>query len=158
MQTRYPLVPKSTRSLCAGQFWSVPLGDGKYGCGRVLQLDGDEIPTKTRAFFGGLHRWLGDSQPTAPSIEKCGFVAFGVMHLKAITDTGGEVLGEAELREDDVPLLLSAMGGSDTMLLRGAARIRKAKQEEWGTYPVLGFWGYSFIVDVAKAKLSEMHA
>src|SRR5690348_10862189 len=116
MPLRYPFTPKSTAQLSPGQFWAVPLGDGRFACGRVLQLGGSEIPTKSRGFFGGLHSWVGTQEPDADSIAAARFLDFGVMHIRAITELGGRVLGEAPLLNFQMPKLLSAMGGPDTML------------------------------------------
>jgi hypothetical protein len=38
MKINYPLLPKSNRSLIAGQFWAIPLKFGNYACGRVLDI------------------------------------------------------------------------------------------------------------------------
>ena len=37
--TTYPLAPKTNAQLSPGQFWSIPLGDGRFGCGRVLRVE-----------------------------------------------------------------------------------------------------------------------
>ena len=151
----YPFRPKSTASLRAGQFWAVPFGAGLFACGRVLQLNGAEIPMKSKAFFGGLHRWVGNVPPTTESIAGATVLAAGVMHIRAITETGGEVLGERSLDADsyELPLLLSARGGDGTRILRGAEPVREARRDEWGTLPVLGFWGYDFIEQLAQQHL-----
>lgn len=151
----YPFSPKSTAHLKPGQFWAVPLLSGSYACGRVLQVNAAEIPTKSRAFFGALHAWLGAGPPNSSDIAGIPFIAFGMMHIKAITTTGGKILGERSLDIDgiELPLLLSAHGGPGTMLLRGAEPLREAKREEWGTLPVLSTWGYNVIRKLAEAKL-----
>jgi hypothetical protein len=153
MPLRYPFVPKSTAQLLPGQFWSVPLSDGRFACGRVLQLGGSEIPTKSRAFFGGLHSWIGTREPDAGSIIAVPFLDFGAMHIRAVTEAGGKILGEAPLQDFQMPTLLSAMGGPDAALLAGADALRKAKRSEWGTLPVLGFWGYDHIREIAEQRL-----
>jgi hypothetical protein len=32
----YPFVPRTNATLVPGQFWSIPLTDGRFACGRVL--------------------------------------------------------------------------------------------------------------------------
>ena len=155
MPLRYPFIPKSTAQLSPGQFWAVPLSDGRFACGRVLQLGGSEIPTKSRGFFGGLHAWVGAVEPDASAIAASSFLEFGAMHIRAITELGGNVLGEASLQNFQMPTLLSAMGGPDTMLLSGADALRKAKRSEWGTLPVLGYWGYGHIREIAEHRLAK---
>ncbi|HZP14788.1 MAG TPA: hypothetical protein VFA96_03115 [Nocardioides sp.] len=34
----YPFEPKSNTYLVSGQFWGVPLSDGRWACGRVLAV------------------------------------------------------------------------------------------------------------------------
>jgi hypothetical protein len=153
----YPFRPKSTASLRSGQFWAVPFGPGLFACGRVLQVNGAQIPTKGKSFFGGLHRWVGNVVPSVESIARAEFLAFGVMHVRAITETGGEILGERALEDDgfELPLLLSARGGDGTLILRGAEPVRDARRDEWGSLPVLGFWGYDFIQQLAQQHLQR---
>ena len=58
----YPFVPKSNAYLRAGQFWAVPLSDGRFGCGRVLDVpkSGDlHVPANSRMFLAGLLDWVG---------------------------------------------------------------------------------------------------
>jgi hypothetical protein len=150
----YPFRPKSTAHLKPGQFWAVPLLDGRYGCGRVLQIGASQIPVKNRAFFGGLLEWVGTDPPTVPSIAGAGLIKWGVMHIKAITEIGGEILGERALEADGIvlPLLLNVVGGSGTLVLDGAEPICEAKREEWGKYPVLEYWGYDVIQVAANAR------
>jgi hypothetical protein len=154
---KFPFRPKSTAALRPGQYWALPFGPGLFACGRVLQLGGDHIPAQTRAFFGGLHQWAGHAPPTAQAIAGAGFVDFGVMHICAITQTGGEILGERLLESDGIalPLLLSARGGTDAKVLRGADSLRSARRSEWGALPVLGFWGSDFIIQLAERSLSS---
>ena len=151
----YPFKPKSTQGLVPGQFWGIPLSGGRFACGRVLELNAPTIPTPTRSFFGGLHDWIGTEPPTADAISRSGFVDHGVMHIKAITEIGGKVLGIRPLAADgsDLPTLLSAMGGKGAMILRGATPVREALVTEWGKLPVLGYWGYDYIQVIAEQKL-----
>ena len=117
----------------------------------MLQLGGSEVPSKTRAFFGGLQDWLGDAPPTAEAIAGSSILHFGIMHVKAITETGGEVLGERPLGLDgiELPRLHSAMG-LGAKLLRGADALRPVPPDEWGTLPVIVYWAYGFIEELAE--------
>jgi hypothetical protein len=142
----YPFRPKSSASLAPGQFWAVPLASGKFACGRVLQLGGSAVPSKSRAFFGGLQDWIGDSPPTSESIAGTRIARFGVMHIKAITETGGEILGARPLDLDgiELPALHSAWGFGGR-LLHGADAIRDTREDEWGARPTLVYWSYGHI-------------
>ena len=154
----YPFVPRSTRDLEPGQFWAVPLKDGRFAFGRVLQVGGDMIPTPSRGFFGGLHAWTGMEKPTEASIAGSALLHVGVMHIRAIVSLGGEILGCRSLALDSIaaPILLSAMGGPGTMVLQGATSVRPAKLEEWGRFPVLGYWGWDFIQALANKEFTDL--
>jgi hypothetical protein len=147
----YPFRPKSTSSLDPGQFWAVPLGGGGFGCGRVLQLQCSQLGKTRTAFFGGLQDWIGDAPPTRESIAGTGVIRFGAMHLKAITEVGGEILGFRPLDLDGfvLPDLHSAHSLGANVLI-GADIVRAAREDEWGTRPVLQYWGYGYIERLAE--------
>jgi hypothetical protein len=151
----YPFRPKSTAALEPGQFWSVPLPDGRFACGRVLQINGSMIPSKSRTFFGGLLDWIDACPPTAESIAKKPVLECGIMHIRAITNLGGEVLGQRSLESDQIelPTLLSALGGAGAMILHGADTVREARRKEWGKLPQLEYWGWDCIQTIAIARL-----
>lgn len=89
-----PFIPKSTAYLRAGQYWSLPLKHGRFGCGVVLsRVERDEKPD-TRMFLAGLLEWIGDSQPTEEAIENRPIAARRFAHIKMIHMTGGQLIGE----------------------------------------------------------------
>ncbi len=157
MRRTFPFSPRSNRALQPGDFWPVRLDDGRYGCGRVLQTEGEELPTKTQAFFGGLHDWVGDVPPTKQDVAKAALVAFGAMHVKAIRKTGGEILGNVPLTESqsEIPELMDSHGGPAARILKGAKFQRAARRDEWGKVPVLSFWGYDVIKLIAESRFAN---
>lgn len=94
----YPFVPKSNRHLEAGQYWAVPLDDGRFACGRVMAATSAVSPRMS--FIAGLMDWVGPVPPTAESIAGHDVLEQGSAHIKTITQTGGEVLGCRSLDED----------------------------------------------------------
>jgi len=147
----YPFRPRSTAALEPGQFWAVPLPNRRFACGRIVQVGGSEIPIKSRDFFGGLLDWSGDLPPSHESIANASMLEWGVMHIRSITNLGGEILGCRPLDADGIcpPVLLSSMGGDGARILCGADSVRPANRDEWGKYPVLGFWGWDYIQRLA---------
>src|SRR3982751_955918 len=156
----YPFVPKSTAWLRPGGFWAVPLADGRYACGRVLQLGGSHVCLPSRAFFGGLHDWTGAAEPTSEAIAGAGFLAFGLMHIRAITRIGTFILGYRALETDGItlPTLASAYGGATAMVLHGADVVRPLPRSEWGRLPVLGVWSVTYIKAIADERLANTPA
>ena len=93
----YPHVPKSTATLVPGQFWSIPLSDGTFGCGRVIEVVEATQTGARRIFLAGVLDWHGSSQPEFDSIAGSGCFDQGSAHIVSITDTGGCVLGHRPL-------------------------------------------------------------
>jgi hypothetical protein len=94
----YPFIPKSNAYLRAGQYWGIPLADGRFACGRVM------VPT-TRigarvGFVAGLMDWVSQEPPTATAIAGCGVLDQGHAHIKTILHTGSAVLGVRGLEQD----------------------------------------------------------
>ena len=96
----YPFAPKSNRWLEPGQFWSVPLADGRYACGRVMARPGDS--DERAGFVAGLMEWAGDAPPHSAEIAGCGVLSQGVADIRVIHETGGFILGCRALELDDL--------------------------------------------------------
>src|SRR5262245_15501937 len=95
--TSDPLIPKTTAHLRPGQFWSIPLSDGRFGCGRVLRAEtGSATGGRTR-FIGAVLDWVGDEPPTADSIAGAQVLAVGNAHVRVISFDGGAIVGERPL-------------------------------------------------------------
>ena len=111
--TRYPFVPRSNVHLEPGQFWSVPLPDGRFGCGRVLAIDRSGAYGARTLFTGALHDWVGTDVPTSAAIAGSPVIAIGRAHVRVIADGGGEVLGLRPLGGDgiEVPDQVSTFWG-----------------------------------------------
>src|SRR5690348_17216701 len=100
--TSYPLIPKTTAPLRPGQFWSIPLSDGRFGCGRVLRTEtGGSTGGRTR-FIGAILDWVGDRPPTAEAIAGSAVLAVGNAHVGLISFDGGAILGERPLAADEI--------------------------------------------------------
>jgi hypothetical protein len=95
----YPFVPKSNRYLEAGQFWALPLSDGRYGCGRVMAVPA--FGAKDRVgFVAGLAGWIGPEPPTEATIAGAPVLLQAKAHFETISKTGGSVLGIRPLELD----------------------------------------------------------
>ena len=97
----YPFKPKSTAYLERGQYWSIPLSNGKYCCGVVLHLLLHLGKKEQRSFHAGLLSWDGEGPPTKEDISGCSVLESGAAHIKTITEIGGEILGKSKLKSDD---------------------------------------------------------
>ena len=90
-----PFAPKSTSYLKPGHFWSIPIGDNRFGCGVVLALHlNREGKRETRSFLAGLLDWNGDAPPTASHITNREVIATRFAHIKTILMSGREIIGE----------------------------------------------------------------
>ena len=110
----YPFEPTSITYLRAGQFWAVPLSDGRFGCGHVLHVPGPSDPElslylNTRIFLAGLMDWSGDEPPTAQAVAGCKLLEQGRAHVAAIMDAGSKILGQRDLELDGLSGLLQGI-------------------------------------------------
>jgi hypothetical protein len=92
----FPIAPRSTSSLCRGDFWAIPLSDGRFGCAVVTDL-AMAGPASRSAFVVGLLEWVGDQPPTASDALTSDIFAQGLTHISAFTKTGAMVLGNVPL-------------------------------------------------------------
>jgi len=89
----YPYQPKSTSYIEQGQYWSLPLDGGGFGCGVVIAKVANHGNIDSREFLAGLLDWFGESEPTIGQIENTSILEKGYAHIKTITETGGLILG-----------------------------------------------------------------
>ncbi|WP_394662622.1 hypothetical protein [uncultured Sphingomonas sp.] len=148
-KTAYPFVPKSTASLSPGDFWSIPLSDGSYGCGLVLQLAPPGTPGVRVSFCGALLDWNGRTDPDPAILTNRTVLAQGYMHILAIKNHG-QVLGN--LASDDRPSPIIWRDGGQH-ILRGYDIIRKWTVADRGFFPVLEYWGWDTIKEKAEQLL-----
>src|SRR6266700_932410 len=71
----YPFEPKSNTHLLPGQFWGVPLSDGRWACGRVLA-----VKTQSDAYFPGNSRTI---------LGRRDLGLDGIRGLREVTHRGG---------------------------------------------------------------------
>jgi hypothetical protein len=132
-KTTYPFKAKSTAYLQPGQFWAIDLTrhgyafKGRYGCGRVLELDGNK-----QLFLAGLMNWVGTKLPTSESIAGCTLLEQSVSHVHRID---GDILGCRSLETDNLEPLLWLDDYDDNphtrpKLMRGLVVLREATKAE----------------------------
>jgi hypothetical protein len=157
----YPFEPKSNAYLVPGQFWGVPLSDGRWACGRVLAVKTRAdayFPGNRRMFLAALMGWHGDEPPTAGAIADREVLAQGWAHVKSIQLNGQMILGCRDLELDGIRGLreVTHRGGGTVMLYEGAIPLRPATAEEAATIPVLSTWGLT-VISVLAERLFVKH-
>ena len=100
--SRYPFVPKTNAPLVPGQFWSIKLSDGRFACGRVLEIDRSAKYGARTMFVAGLVDWVGERPPTSAAIAGRPIFDSGRGHVSLIADGGGAVLGDRPLELDGI--------------------------------------------------------
>jgi hypothetical protein len=156
----YPFEPRSTAYLIPGQFWGVPLSNGRFACGRVVGLSASDdpiFPPGPRVFLAGLMDWDGPEPPTPDSIAGAALLASGFAHVKTIQMHGQLILGWRSLDEDRIAGLtrLSHRAGGTVYLYQGATRLRPATPDEQRHLPVLSTWGLKVIHRLAERCLVQ---
>ena len=85
-----------------GQFWPVPLSDGRFGCGLVLDVAREPGYGSRTWFTAGLLDWIGAQLPTAESTAGAALLEAGHAHIDVISSDGGSILGERPPDADGV--------------------------------------------------------
>jgi hypothetical protein len=150
---KYPFVPKSTSYMKEGQFWDIPLSNGKFACGRVLQFDFSRGKKNSRGFLAGLIDWVGESLPTSDAIAGAKLLEQGKGHIRMIEFNRGQIRGFRPLELDNMkPFLeLDQMPVNNCFLTSGFERLRLATLEERMSLYIGSTWGLGVIKIAAEA-------
>jgi hypothetical protein len=129
----YPFTPKSNRYLRPGQFWAIPLSDGRFAAGRVMSVPAFGPKDRTGVVVG-LADWVGDKPPTADDLAGKAVLVQAKSGYEAVTVTGGQVLGLRPLEHDG----LVSMDPDDfsvgtTQNVWGGRTIAKYAEQAFGT-------------------------
>jgi len=128
----YPFVPKSNRYLLPGQFWSLPLHNGRFACGRVMAVPAFGARDRVGIVIG-LMDWVGNQPPTFDSLQGCQVLVQAETHFSAITNTGGDVLGLRPLDLDGlIPVDPNDLSVGSIHLVWGRATISDKAEERFG--------------------------
>lgn len=144
--------------MLAGQFWAIPISNGRFACGRVIELCGPRDGTPDlRTFIAGLLDWVGNAPPTSESIAGRRTISQGAAHIKTIIHTGGAILGHRDLGLDGIEpdLFLSESPGQGCHLQRGFQILRGATPQEQRELHVFRTWGYSVIQILAEKNFGK---
>ena len=102
MTSTYPLIPKTTAHLRPGQFWSIPLSDGRFGAAACLVSTRAGATGGRTRFIGAILDWVGDAPPSSDAIAGSPVLAVGNAHVRLISFGGGAILGERPLAADGI--------------------------------------------------------
>lgn len=154
MKVSYPFKPKSNKLLLPGQFWGIKLSNGKYACGRVVQIpEKNDLSFSTKVFLAGLMDWVGTNPPTAESIAGGRIIKEGNSHILSIryTSFDGMIHGFRPLDLDSIEPKLYVVPFKKPMITRGYKRINlndnqrdKIARDLLITEPD-GFWYYKVL-------------
>lgn len=78
----YPFVPRSAAFLLPGQFWALPLSDGSFGCGRVIEAGAPKGIGSRVSFIAGVLDWHANVPPTYETIAGATCLDQGSAHIK----------------------------------------------------------------------------
>lgn len=149
----YPYAPKSAVTLTAGEFWAIPLRDGTFAAGRVMQATPRRPEASRVIFLAGLMDWHGESLPTSESLAQSKCIAQGKTHIKCIHATGGSILGIRPLELDKLKpqKSLSGLGEPEGLVMRGLDHVRRAAFFD-RYLPQLSVWGIEYPRSLAENK------
>ena len=150
----YPYAPRSNARLLPGEIWAIPLANGRFAAGVVIGVAGGAsapllLTPSNRAFVGGLLDWQGDGPPAPDDVPRTRVLEQGVVHIKTITETGGEIIGRA----DGIDALewRSGPGQDGGWVYRGVERVRPATAKDDGI-PMIRAFGYGYLREMAEQR------
>ncbi|WP_444944727.1 Imm26 family immunity protein [Microbulbifer sp. ZKSA006] len=126
----YPHIPKKASEVKEGDFYYIPLSNGWFACGRLLEIK-KKSGRKTKSILVGLHDWTAARHPTAEDIHNCPIIEQGVMHINSIGHVGGEVIGFKPLIDDNLKPSPQFEAG---YLIQGFENMRPLPKEEYENY------------------------
>lgn len=147
----YPFAPKSAMALKPGQYWGVPLKDGSFACGRVLQPAASYAGASRVMFYGALLDWHGPQPPTGDSIAGAKCIAQGKIHVKSLSSFGTQILGLRPLELDGISptRVLSGLGDPGGMVMLGIEPLC-ARETADAELPPQSLWGVGYIRALAE--------
>ena len=146
----YPFEPKSSAKLRPGDFWPIPLADGSFACGRVLQLAPKGMAGGRVQFFGALMDWRRPAAPTFDDLGGARSLEQGAMHIHSITRIGRAVVGHRPLELDGVQPWLFVNGNA---VQKGYERVRAWRPSDTADLPAFTWWGWNVIWLLANKRL-----
>lgn len=154
----YPFVPKSTAYLQPGQFWSIPLSNGSFACGRVIQLKSNGGKKRDpRLFLAGLMDWVGPVPPSRDALIGARVLEQGEVHIRTILAAGGQILGIRDLAAEKIEpwFFLSQWVSVGARVQRGLEVIGLADAEQSATLAVQSTWGFRVMTIRAEGYFVE---
>jgi hypothetical protein len=127
----YPFVPRSATALTPGQFWAIPLSDGTFCCGRVIETKPPGSIGARVSFLAGVLDWHDEQPPTFDAIAGTKCLDQGQAHLKIITESGHVHQGLQPIRPQepmDHSLPVLSTWGYRIPAIIAEARFIKAKE------------------------------
>lgn len=95
---RFPFRPRTSLGLEIGDYWPVPLDEGRYGCLIVVELKREGVGSRT-SLIAGVLDWSGAQPPTAEDLDGCRVLAVGYTAIEVFTEGGSEIVGNIPLPE-----------------------------------------------------------
>ncbi|QIZ83957.1 hypothetical protein HF888_06825 [Bermanella marisrubri] len=126
----YPITPTKASEIKEGEYFYIPLNDGRFACGRILLIE-KKNGRKTKLLLVGLHDWSGSKHPSQVDIHECPIIEQGVLHINSISHVGGEIIGFKPLQEDGLKPFLQVEAG---YLLDGFENLGSIPSEEYCNY------------------------
>src|SRR5262245_29855793 len=110
-------------------------------------------------FLAGVLDWHGAAVPTAESIAGARCLEQGHAHIRAITRTGGQIMGIRDLAADEIEpwLFRQAEFWMNSHVCRGLVRIRRQTPDD-DNLPVLSTWGYEVPRIIAELRFVRSRA
>src|SRR5437879_6687563 len=84
--------PRSSRGLRMGDYWTVPLSDGTFGCLLVTDLK-QSGPGSLKTLVAGVVDWRDATRPSESDLVGRRVLEQGLTRIEAVTEVGSTVMG-----------------------------------------------------------------
>jgi len=144
---KYPFLPKSNLKLERGQYWNLPLTNGKDAFFVIL-----DIPTKKNrmTIFIGMLDEISTEEKLDPNKRYKKILWQSSVHIKTIRECGGLIqdkIGPIVPEEE-----LNSAGGEYCRVMRGYTAVRKANENDIANLKVQTTSGYNVARIVAEKR------
>lgn len=144
----FPFVPKSNAFLLPGHFWPIPLRDGRFAAGVVLNVPSrmvrSDFAGSRRMVVIGLLDWSGPSMPDVRALNGVTLRECGDAHVRSIVLTSGGrgIIGRLDAMPTELSYLSHGGGPGVWVMVNGqpdhpASAEERVKLEVWETWGLI---------------------
>jgi hypothetical protein len=133
------------------------MDSGRFACGRVMGRWPTTFKGAKSGFFAGLLDWTGAEPPTFENIAGSNILIEGGVHIKAILNFGGAILGNRPLALDRLEpgFYIEYPDNKTAHVWKGMDMVRVATAADIRQFKPLNIFGFAFMQSYANEHLNQ---